>query len=132
MAQWPTTIRIGAEDLKLLVTSPRGDDQIKARLPLRPPHPRALLTLLKGVALFSGEPLYVVRAIARRLGMARKTVRRILGRSLPQPKAPAAARGSILDAYDATIRSVLRDARDTLARAYCSEQSPLLRTPSVW
>jgi hypothetical protein len=60
MAQWPTTIRIGAEDLKLLVTSPRGDDQIKARLPLRPPHPRALLTLLKGVALFSGEPLYVV------------------------------------------------------------------------
>lgn len=60
MAQWPTTIRIGAEDLKLLVTSPQGDDQIKARLPLRPPHPRALLTLLEGVALFSGEPLYVV------------------------------------------------------------------------
>jgi hypothetical protein len=60
MAQWPTTIRIEAEDLKLLVTSPRGDDQIKARLPLRPPHPRALLTLLEGVALFSGEPLYVV------------------------------------------------------------------------
>jgi hypothetical protein len=60
MAQWPTTIRIGAEDLKLLVTSPQGDDQIKARLPLRPPHPRALLTLLEGIALFSGEPLYVV------------------------------------------------------------------------
>jgi hypothetical protein len=60
MAQWPTTIRIGAEDLKLLVTSPQGDDRIKARLPLRPPHPRALLTLLEGVALFSGEPLYVV------------------------------------------------------------------------
>jgi hypothetical protein len=36
MAQWPTTIRI-AEDLKLLVTSPRGDDLLKARLPLRPP-----------------------------------------------------------------------------------------------
>jgi hypothetical protein len=60
MAQWPTTIRIGTEDLKLLVTSPQGDDLIKARLPLSPPHPRALLTLLEGVALFSGDPLYVV------------------------------------------------------------------------
>jgi hypothetical protein len=60
MPQWPTTIRIGAEDLKLLVTSPEGDDRIKARLPIRPPHPRALLTLLEGVALFSGEPLYAV------------------------------------------------------------------------
>jgi hypothetical protein len=60
MAQWPTTIRIGAQDLKLLVTSPQGDDQIKARLLLRPAHPRALLSLLEGVALFSGEPLIVV------------------------------------------------------------------------
>jgi hypothetical protein len=60
MAQWPTMVRIGAEDLKLLVTSAQGNDQIKARLPLRPPHPRALLTLLEGVVLFSGEPLYVV------------------------------------------------------------------------
>jgi len=60
MAQWPSTIRIGAEDLKLLVSSPQGDDLIKARLPIRPPHPRALLTLLEGVALFSGEPLYAV------------------------------------------------------------------------
>ena len=60
MAQWPSTIRIGAEDLKLLVSSPQGDDLIKARLPIHPPHPRALLTLLEGVALFSGEPLYAV------------------------------------------------------------------------
>jgi len=59
MAQWPTTIRL-AEDLKLLVTDPQGNDLIKARLPLRPKHPRALLTLLEGVALFSGEPQYVV------------------------------------------------------------------------
>jgi hypothetical protein len=66
MAQWPTTIRIGAEDLKLLVTSPAGDDLLKARLPLRPPHPRALLTLLEGVALLSGEPLYVVISAGNR------------------------------------------------------------------
>jgi len=60
MAQWPTTLRISDTDLKLLVTSPEGDDLIKARLPSRPPHPRALLTLLEGVALWSGEPLYAV------------------------------------------------------------------------
>ena len=56
MALWPTMLRIG-EELKLLVTSPEGDDLLKARLPVRPPHPRALLTLLEGMALWSGEPL---------------------------------------------------------------------------
>jgi hypothetical protein len=57
MAQWPTTIRLD-QDLRLLVSSPQGDDLLKARLPIRPPHPRALLTLLEGLALWSGEPLY--------------------------------------------------------------------------
>ena len=67
MAPWPTTLRIGGEELKLLVTSPHGDDLLKARLPIRPPHPRALLTLLEGVALWSGEPvLAVISAGARR------------------------------------------------------------------
>jgi len=55
MALWPTMLRIGGKELKLLVTSPEGDDLLKARLPVRPPHPRALLTLLEGVALWSGE-----------------------------------------------------------------------------
>ena len=59
MTQWATTLRIG-RDLRLLVTSAEGDDLIKARLPLRPPHPRALLTMLEGIALFSGEPLCAV------------------------------------------------------------------------
>jgi hypothetical protein len=59
MALWPTTLRIGDQDLKLLVTDPEGNDLIKARLPVRP-HPRALLTMLEGVALWSGEPLYAV------------------------------------------------------------------------
>ena len=60
MALWPTMLRIGGKELKLLVTSPHGDDLLKARLPVRPPHPRALLTLLEGVALWSGEPVYAV------------------------------------------------------------------------
>ena len=60
MALWPTTLRIVDNDFRVLVTSPQGDDLIKARLPVHSPHPRALLTLLEGVALFSGEPLHVV------------------------------------------------------------------------
>ncbi len=60
MALWPTMLRIGGKELKLLVTSPHGDDLLKARLPVRPPHPRALLTLLEGVALWSGEPVLAV------------------------------------------------------------------------
>jgi hypothetical protein len=64
MAIWSTTLRIDKE-LKLLVTSPEGDDLIKARLPLRPSHPRALLTMLEGIALFSGEPLYAAISAGR-------------------------------------------------------------------
>ena len=60
MTLWSTTLRIGDEELKLLVTSPEGEDLIKARLPRRPRHPRALLTMLEGVALWSGEPIYAV------------------------------------------------------------------------
>jgi hypothetical protein len=60
MALWPTTLRIGGEELRLLVMSPHGDDLLKARLPVRTPHPRALLTLLEGVALWSGQPVRAV------------------------------------------------------------------------
>lgn len=67
MARWPTTLRIGGKELKLLVTSPHGDDLLKARLPVLTSHPRALLRLLEGVALWSGEPLHVaISASAQR------------------------------------------------------------------
>ena len=60
MGLWPTTLLIADEELKLLVTSPAGDDLLKARLPRQARHLRALLTLLEGVALWSGAPLYAV------------------------------------------------------------------------
>lgn len=60
MAMWPTTLRIKGREIKLLVTNAQGDDLIKARLPILPRHPRALVTLLEGIALWSGEPLYAV------------------------------------------------------------------------
>ena len=43
-----------------------------------------------------------VRAIARKLGMSRKTVRKILGRHRAPPKPPE-KRGSVLDTYEPTI-----------------------------
>ena len=67
MAQWPTTLRIGVKELKLRVTSPHGDDLLRARLPVLSSHPCALLTLLEGVALWSGEPLHAaISASAQR------------------------------------------------------------------
>jgi hypothetical protein len=59
MTPWPTTLRI-ERDIRLLVRNPQGDDLIKARLPLRPAHPRALVTILEGIALFAGKPVRAV------------------------------------------------------------------------
>ena len=47
-------------EVRLLVTSRDTGDVLKARLSLRPSHPRALLTLLEGIALWSGETLTCV------------------------------------------------------------------------
>jgi transposase len=80
------------------------------------------LGLVEGVA---------VRAIARRLKMARKTVRQILGRSVPQPTTAAAARGSMLDAYDSTIRSIVDDVPDIRAPAVLERLRPLGYTGGV-
>jgi transposase len=71
-----------------------------------------------------------VRAIARRLGMARKTVRQILGRSLPERK-PVAPRASLLDAYDKTIRSILDDVPDIRSPAMLERLRPLGYTGGV-
>ena len=59
MTLWPTTLRI-ERDIRLLVRNPQGNDLIKARLPLRPAHPRALVTILEGIALFAGTPVRAV------------------------------------------------------------------------
>lgn len=65
MTPWPTTLRID-RDMRLLVRNPQGDDLIKARLPLRPAHPRALVTILEGIALFAGAPLRAVISAGNR------------------------------------------------------------------
>lgn len=63
MRDFKTVLRVARGQVLLLVTSETGD-VLKARLPLPPRHPRALLTLLEGLALWSGEPLGVAVSAA--------------------------------------------------------------------
>ncbi|HXY37106.1 MAG TPA: IS21 family transposase [Planctomycetaceae bacterium] len=65
-----------------------------------------------------------VRAIARKLGMSRKTVRRILGHHRA-PTQPPEKRGSMLDTYEPAIRKILGDAPDILAPAVLERLRPL-------
>ncbi len=54
---WKITVHPRTWTTKLLLTGPQGDDLMKASLPTPQSHPRALLTLLEGLALWSGVPL---------------------------------------------------------------------------
>lgn len=56
---WTVVLRCTASEAKLLVTQ-AGDDLLKARLGCRPGHPRALVTLLEGLALWRGTAICVV------------------------------------------------------------------------
>lgn len=58
MRDWKPVLRVRRGHVMLLVTS-GTEDVLKARLPLPPSHPRALLTLLEGLSLWSGDPLCV-------------------------------------------------------------------------
>jgi len=57
MRSLKATIRSHAGTWQLLVTNPGGDEVLKAVLPVWPQHPRALLTLLEGVAMWVGQPV---------------------------------------------------------------------------
>lgn len=55
---WTCKLAVTPHEVQLLVRSNESGDLLKARLPTRARHPRALLTILEGVALWSGSPLY--------------------------------------------------------------------------
>lgn len=57
MGRWKATVRSHVGTWQLLVTDPDGDDALKAVLPAWPQHPRALLTLLEGLAMWVGQPV---------------------------------------------------------------------------
>jgi hypothetical protein len=56
MYPWQVRLQLERNALKMLIEDPEGD-ALKARLPVHPCHPRALLTLLEGAALWSGMPI---------------------------------------------------------------------------
>ena len=64
LRSWRCTMRVTDQHTKLLLSGPDGD-LLKARLDTRPCHPRALLTLLEGLSLWSGETLCVVLTVDR-------------------------------------------------------------------
>ena len=51
------TVRACPNEVRLLVTH-RGDDCLRAVLPRRPAHPRALHTLLDALAMWHGSPVH--------------------------------------------------------------------------
>lgn len=55
---WHCRLRVTQHQTRLLVSTAECD-LLKARLDSRPCHPRALLTLLEVLSLWSGEPLSV-------------------------------------------------------------------------
>lgn len=63
---WKCTLRTTQHDVKLLVSSPERGDLLKARLDPQPCHPRALLTTLEGLSLWSGQPLCVALYVDER------------------------------------------------------------------
>lgn len=60
MRHWTSQILPDRAQVRLLVTDEQRHDVLKARLPPHPSHPRALLTLLEGLALYSGQRLCTV------------------------------------------------------------------------
>jgi len=56
-SMWNATLHPRSWTTKLLVTDPQQDEILKAVLPTPPRHPRAMLTLLEGLALWSGMPI---------------------------------------------------------------------------
>lgn len=65
LRSWQCTLRVTQHQTRLLLTAPQGD-LLKARLDTRPCHPRALLTLLEGLSLWTGEPLSVALSVDER------------------------------------------------------------------
>lgn len=64
MDRWKVTIRVTSRVLKVLVTDSLGEEMVRARLPLSPDHPRSLLTLLEGLALWNGAPVTAAISVA--------------------------------------------------------------------
>ncbi len=62
---WPTTVQIDQE-VRILVTDSMSPNEIlRARFRDQPQHPRALCTLLEGLALWNGKPVTAAVSVDR-------------------------------------------------------------------
>lgn len=57
-------LSVTRHEVQVLITHSEQGDVLKARLDPHPCHPRALLTLLEGLSLWSGRPLCVALRVA--------------------------------------------------------------------
>jgi len=78
------TVSVTPTTARVLITDPMGDDLLKARLPLTPSHPRALLTLLEGASLWAGSPLFAAICVDGR--QARSLVGSLFGGEVWPPE----------------------------------------------
>jgi hypothetical protein len=60
MRRWSSCLQIRNQQVRLLIRDPDAGDVLKAVLPPQCHHPRALLTLLEGLALYQGGRLCTV------------------------------------------------------------------------
>jgi hypothetical protein len=67
MESWKTMLQLTPRSIRLLVTDHERNEVLKAALPLFPRHPRALLTCLEGLALWSGEAVSAAICVGRRV-----------------------------------------------------------------
>ena len=75
--------------------------------------------------------LTAIRAIARRLQLSRKTVRRLLGRAPERQPPSSEPRASLLDTYDAEIRRLLADTPEFTAPGILERLRPLGYTGGI-
>jgi hypothetical protein len=64
MCPWKCLLRVGPKELKILVGDSSSAEVLKAWMGLGAKHPRALLTLLEGLALYNGHALTAVVSAA--------------------------------------------------------------------
>jgi len=100
----------------------------KPKIPVASEDTTALAEVLR-LSLIEG---LAIRAIARRLQLSRKTVRKMLGRA-PALKRPLAEmpRGSLLDVYDAEIRRLVADTPEMAAPSVLERLRPLGYTGGI-
>lgn len=92
------------------------------------PSPESPLAAALRLSLLEGLS---IRAISRRLQLSRKTVRKLLGRAPSRRPPQEAARASLLDAYDTTIRKLMKETPELTAPGVLEKLRPLGYTGGI-